>query len=103
MGLEEFRKSDIRLLSQGQIRRVELARALATDPRLLLLDEPFASLTPADVPEVLSAIRRLHAAGMSMVIVAHSRAFFEALCTRVAILQDGRVVRVSAPGDLPRA
>ncbi len=101
--LEGFRRSEVRLLSQGQVRRVELARALATDPRLLLLDEPFASLSPGDVPEVLSAVRRLHAAGLSMVVVAHSRAFFEALCARVAILQDGRVVRVTAPGDLPRA
>jgi branched-chain amino acid transport system ATP-binding protein len=103
VGLEGFRRSEVRLLSQGQVRRVELARALATDPRLLLLDEPFASLGPGDVPEVLSAVRRLHAGGLSMVVVAHSRAFFEALCTRVAIIQSGRVVKVAAPGDLPRA
>lgn len=103
VGLEGFRTGHVGALSQGQIRLVELARALATDPRLLLLDEPFAALSPGDVPEVLSALRRLHADRLSMVVVAHSRAFFEALCTRVAVLRDGRVVEVSAPGDMPRA
>ncbi len=103
VGLEGFRTGEVGALSQGQIRLVELARALATAPRLLLLDEPFAALSPGDVPEVLSALRRLHADGLSMIVVAHSRAFFEALCTRVAVLQDGRVVEVGAPGDMPRA
>jgi ABC-type branched-subunit amino acid transport system ATPase component len=103
VGLEGLRAREVRSLSQGQIRRVELARALATSPRLLLLDEPFASLSPGDTPEVLSALRRLHATGLALVVVAHSRALFEALCTRVAILGDGHVVRTCAPGDLPRA
>lgn len=102
-GLEGVRTREVRSLSQGQLRRVELARALATAPRLLLLDEPFASLSPGDVPELLSALRGLRTAGLSMVIVAHSRAVFEALCTRVAVLEGGHLVRTGGPGDLPRA
>lgn len=101
VGLGGLGTHEVRSLSQGQIRRVELARALATDPRLLLLDEPFASLSPGDVPEILSALRRLRARGLSMIVVAHSRALFEAVCERVAVIQSGRVVRTCAPGELP--
>lgn len=103
MGLEGARAREVRDLSQGQIRRVELARALATSPRLLLVDEPFTSLGPQDAPEVLAALRGVRAAGLPMLIAAHSRAVFEALCTRVAVLGGGRIVRTCAPGDLPRA
>lgn len=103
VGLEGAQTREVRDLSPGQIRRVELARALATSPRLLLLDEPFAALGPEDVPEALSALRGIRAAGHSLLIVAHSRAVFEALCTRVVVLEGGRIVRTCAPGDLPRA
>lgn len=100
VGLGGLGTHEVRSLSQGQIRRVEVARALATNPRLLLLDEPFASLSPGDVPEILSALRRLRAGGLSMVVVAHSRALFEAVCGRVAVIQSGRVVRTCEPGEL---
>lgn len=103
VGLGGAQTREVRDLSPGQVRRVELARALATSPRLLLLDEPFAALGPEDVPEVLAALRGIRAAGLSLLVVAHSRAVFEALCTRVVVLEAGHIVRTCAPGDLPRA
>lgn len=103
VGLHGLRRREGRTLSLGQMRRVEVARALATGPRLLLLDEPFASLSPKDVPDVLSVLRRLRAEGMSMVIVAHSYAVFQAVCDRVAVIEGGRVVRTHDPGEISRA
>lgn len=92
VGLQDLRTQEVRTLSLGQIRRVEMARALATRPRLMLLDEPFASLSPGDAPEVLSVLRRLRRDRMSMLIVAHSPGLFQAVCDRVVTIEDGRAV-----------
>ncbi len=99
-GLGTLRARDVGTLSPGELRRLDVARALATGPHLLLVDEPCASLGPEDLPEVLSTLRRVRAGGMSMVIAAHSRALFEVLCDRVAVIQDGRVDRIGSPGNV---
>ena len=99
-GLGTLHARDVGTLSPEELRRLDVARALATDPHVLLVDEPCASLGPGDLFEVLSTLRRLRAGGMSMVIAAHSRALFEVLCDRVAVIQDGRVDRIGSPGDV---
>jgi ABC-type branched-subunit amino acid transport system ATPase component len=101
-GLEALRGREGRTLSQGEIRRVEIGRALATGARVLLLDEPFASLSPGDIPDVLSVLRNLRGAGMSMLVIAHSFALFHALCDRVVIIEAGRTVRTGRPAELFR-
>jgi len=93
VNLAPLREREARTLSLGEIRRVELGRALATGGRVLLVDEPFASLTLEDAPEVLSVLRRLRREGRTMLIVAHSAALFQALCDRVTVVEDGRIVR----------
>jgi branched-chain amino acid transport system ATP-binding protein len=98
--LGTLRAREVGTLSPGELRRLDVARALATGPHLLLVDEPSASLDPGDLPEVLSALRRVRAGGMPMVIAAHSRTLFEVLCDRVAVIQDGRVNRMGSPGDV---
>ncbi len=90
-GLHEFRREEAHRLSPGQIRGVEIARALAGFPNVLLLDEPFAALGEEDAPEMLSTIRRLRADGMTMLMTAHRRAILDVLCTRVASLEAGRL------------
>ena len=103
VGLQDLRGREERTLSLGQVRRVEIARALATRPRLVLLDEPFASLSPADAPEVLSVLRRLRRDRMTMLIVAHSPGLFRAVCDRVVAIEDGQATAGDRPAAAPHA
>jgi ABC-type branched-subunit amino acid transport system ATPase component len=69
-----------------------VGRALATGGRVLILDEPFASLGPEDAAEVLSVLRRLRKEGRTMLIVAHDALLFQTLCDRVAVIKGGRAI-----------
>jgi branched-chain amino acid transport system ATP-binding protein len=93
VNLANVRERVARSLSLGEIRRVEVGRALATGGRVLLLDEPLASLGPEDAAEVLSVLRRLRREGRTMLIVGHATALFQTLCDRVAVIEDGRAIR----------
>jgi ABC-type branched-subunit amino acid transport system ATPase component len=92
VNLANVRDRVTRSLSLGEIRRVELGRALAAGGRVLLLDEPLASLSPGDAAEVLSVLRRLRKEGRTMLIVAHDTLLFQALCDRVAVIKGGRAI-----------
>lgn len=100
-GLYELRREEAHRLSPGQIRGVEIARALAGAPIVLLLDEPFAALGEEDAPEMLSTIRRLRADRMTMLVTAHRRAILDMLCTRVASLEAGRLACCAPAGRVP--
>lgn len=103
VGLADLRRREGWTLSLGAIRRVQVGCALAAGGRLLLLDEPFASLGPEDAPEVVSALRHLRRDGVSMLIVAHSPTLLQALCDRIAVVEAGRVVQTGSPAEVLRA
>jgi len=84
-------------LSGGQQQRVAIARALATNPGILLLDEVTSALDPERVNEVLDTIRRLTDEGITMIIVSHEMAFVREVSTRVAMMDEGRIVEVDMP------
>lgn len=87
-----------RELSGGEAQRVAIARALAMDPPLLLLDEPTASLDPARRNDLGDALRRLAAAGRTLLLTSHDDDFVRDFATRVVILANGRVVEEGHPG-----
>jgi polar amino acid transport system ATP-binding protein len=89
-------------LSGGQQQRVAIVRALAMQPELLLLDEITSALDPELVAEVLSVIRELAAAGMTMVIATHEMAFARDIADRVCFLDGGLIIEDGPPGQVLR-
>ena len=78
--------------SGGEAQRVAIARALAVNPPVLLMDEPMASLDPSRRAELGALLRRLTAAGRTLLVTTHDERFAEAFATRVLILEGGRVL-----------
>lgn len=87
-------------LSGGQQQRVAIARALALRPEILLLDEVTSALDPERVGEVLDTIRTLTGEGITMVIVSHEMAFVREVSTRVAMMDEGRIVECADPATI---
>jgi polar amino acid transport system permease protein len=84
-------------LSGGQQQRVAIARALAMSPRVMLFDEPTSALDPELVGEVLSVIRSLAEAGMTMIVVTHEVRFAREVADRVVFMDDGVIVEQGPP------
>ena len=89
-----------RELSGGEAQRTAIARALAVDPPLLLLDEPTASLDPARCHELGVTLRSLAAEGRTLLMTSHDDEFVEEFATRAIVLADGCVVEAGAPKDV---
>jgi len=86
-----------RNLSYGEQRRLEIARALASDPALLLLDEPTAGMNPREVEEMAHLIRSIAAEGRTVLLVEHNMALVMAVCQRITVLDFGRVIAEGTP------
>jgi polar amino acid transport system ATP-binding protein len=84
-------------LSGGQQQRVAIARALALKPDVLLLDEVTSALDPELVTEVLDTIRALGREGMTMIIVSHEMGFVREVASRVAFMDQGKIVEIGTP------
>ena len=89
-----------RRLSGGQQQRLALAVAVANDPRVVLLDEPTSALDPRARRAVWDMIRALHTDGRTVILTTHSMEEAEALCSRVAIIDRGRIVASDTPAAL---
>ena len=87
-------------LSGGQKQRVAMARALAMDPKVILLDEPTSALDPELVGEVLAVIRDLASGGMTMVMATHQMDFARALATEIVFMEHGKLIELGSPAEL---
>ena len=99
--LEEFNLTHIRSslgmsLSGGERRRVEIARALAADPKIILLDEPFAGVDPISVGDIKEIVEHLKNRGLGVLITDHNVRETLDVCEKAYIVQDGHVI---AEGD----
>ena len=98
--VEHLRMSPSVALSGGERRRVEIARALATNPRFILLDEPFAGIDPIAVIEIQRIIGFLKARGMGVLITDHNVRETLGICDRACIISDGRVLAQGTPVEI---
>ena len=92
VGLSEKRDSYPASLSGGQKQRVAIARALAMDPEIILFDEPTSALDPEMVGEVLDVMKKLAAAGMTMLIVTHEMGFAREISDKIIFMMDGKII-----------
>jgi branched-chain amino acid transport system ATP-binding protein len=95
--LDLDREATVASLPLPQQRRVELARALAREPRLLLLDEPAGGMTPAETGDMAALLARLVPTAMTLVLVEHKIDLVRTLCPRIAVLDFGRKIAEGAP------
>ncbi len=96
-GLEGREDDRPDLLSGGQQQRIAIARAFATRPRAMLLDEVTSALDPELVGDVLRAVRELKEEGVTMLIATHEMSFAREVADRVCFLHEGRLVEVGSP------
>ncbi|NUB16694.1 ATP-binding cassette domain-containing protein [Azospirillum brasilense] len=89
-------------LSYGKRKYLEIARALATAPRLLILDEPAAGLNDTETAELADFIRRLHAGGVTVLLVEHDMGLVMGSCSRVIVLASGRKIADGTPEAVQR-
>jgi len=89
VGLSRVEAELARSLPYGDQRRLEIARALATDPGLLLLDEPTAGMNPQETRDAMLLVRRIRDTGLAIVVIEHDMRFIFSLCDRVAVLVQG--------------
>jgi ABC-type branched-subunit amino acid transport system ATPase component len=102
VGLADRADEKARNLSYGEQRRVEIARALASGPRLLLLDEPTAGMNPVEVQAIAELIRRVAGEGHSVLLVEHNVRLVMDVCDRITVLNFGRVIADGPPAEVAR-
>jgi branched-chain amino acid transport system ATP-binding protein len=99
-GLAKLADSRARSLGTPGRKRLEIARALATEPKLLLLDEALAGLTPAEVRLAIELVRRIQSRGITIVIVEHIMEVILSLAERAVVFHQGKVIAHGAPRDV---
>ena len=100
VGLADRAGAHARGLSTGQRKRLELARALATRPRLLLLDEVTGGVDQATVPGLVRLVRDLHARGLALLVIEHNMRVIMDLAQKVVALQLGQVIAQGTPSEI---
>jgi branched-chain amino acid transport system ATP-binding protein len=102
VGIHEYANELAGNLSYGDQRRVEIARALATRPKLLLLDEPAAGMNPSEKSGLMGLIKQVRDQGMTVLLIEHDMRVVMGLCDRIAVLDFGEKIAEGRPQEVQR-
>jgi len=102
LGLADKRNAKASDLAYGDLRKLEMARALATKPRLLLLDEPAAGMNPNETNELDDVIFRVRDRGITIILVEHDMRLVMGICDRVTVLNFGTKIADGVPKEIQR-
>ena len=100
VGLQDLANEEARNLPYGKMRLLEIGRALALDPQLLLLDEPAAGLTAPDIKELISIIRKIKAHGITVILIEHHMDVVMSISDTVTVLDFGQKIAEGKPADV---
>jgi branched-chain amino acid transport system ATP-binding protein len=100
VGIERFAHQYARNLPYGQQRRLEIARALATDPKLLLLDEPAAGFTPQEKVELMELVKKILTRGITVFLIEHDMKVVMGISQRIVVLDHGEKIAEGVPADV---
>jgi branched-chain amino acid transport system ATP-binding protein len=100
VGLAHHHATDAGVLSHGDKRKLEIAMLLATEPQVILLDEPMAGVGSADVPGLVEVIRQVHQSGRTVLMVEHHMDVVLGLVDRVAVMHHGQLLAIDTPSAI---
>lgn len=100
VGLGGFAETVLDSLAYGQQRRLEIARALASSPKLLLLDEPAAGMNETETSELFHLIKRIQEQGITVLLIEHDMPLVMKLCDRIAVLNFGKKIAEGTPAEI---
>lgn len=100
VGLEGFEEVEAENLAYGQQRRLEIARAMASNPELLLLDEPAAGMNETETADLFQLIKRIQARGITILLIEHDMPLVMNLCDRIAVLNFGKKIAEGTPEEI---
>lgn len=102
VGLPDAARVRAGSLPYGDQRRVEIARALATDPRLLLLDEPAAGMNPSETDDLIGLLERIRASGITLLLIEHDMNLVMTVSDRITVLNFGTHIAEGSPSEIRR-
>jgi branched-chain amino acid transport system ATP-binding protein len=102
VGLADMRQNEAGSLSYGDQRRLEIARALATEPKLLVLDEPAGGMNDQETFELRGLIARIKARDITIILIEHDMTFVMKVCNRLLVMENGALIAQGRPEEIQK-